>query len=125
VVDASAAFAAAVAPAGFDRFDGDVPVAPPLLWPEVRSALYEAASRGEISSRAARESLRAIESGPIRPRTHARLGRRAWEIADRLGWMKTYDAEYLALAELLGCRILTLDSGIRDAARRLAIAVTR
>ncbi len=98
-------------------------MAPPLLWPEVRSALHEAASRGEISSRAALESLRAIESGPIRPRSDARLGQRAWEIADRLGWMKTYDAEYLALAQLLGCRILTLDGGIKDAARRLAIAL--
>jgi predicted nucleic acid-binding protein len=37
--------------------------------------------------------------------------------------MKTYDAEYLALAQLLGCRILTLDGGIKDAARRLTIAV--
>ncbi len=67
--------------------------------------------------------MHAIESGPIRQRTDARLGQRAWEIADRLGWMKTYDAEYLALAQLLGCRILTLDGGIRDAARRLTIAV--
>ncbi len=37
--------------------------------------------------------------------------------------MKTYDAEYLALAQLRGCRILTLDGGIKDAARRLAIAL--
>jgi len=94
-----------------------------LLWPEVRSALHEAMSRGELSARAALESLQAIEGGPIHQRADARIGRRAWEIADRLGWMKTYDAEYLALADLLGCRIVTLDGGIKDAARRLSIQV--
>ncbi len=71
------------------------------------------------------ESLAALEAAPIRQRSDARLGRRAWEIADRLGWMKTYDAEYLALAHLLGCGLVTLDAGLEDAAHRLEIVVRK
>ena len=80
-------------------------------------------ARGHLSARAASESLAALESGRIRQRSDVRLGRRAWEIADLLGWMKTYDAEYLALAQLLGCAVVTLDAGIKDAAKRLSVRV--
>ena len=38
-----------------------------------------------------------------------RLHERAWTIADELGWAKTYDAEYVALAEILDIPLLTLD----------------
>lgn len=98
-------------------------MAPPLLWAEVRSALHESMTRGAIDRTTATESLDALEGGPIRTRTDARVGRRAWTLADRLGWMKTYDAEYLALAQLLECSLITLDAGMKDAARRLAIGV--
>lgn len=80
--------------------------------------------RGAIPQGTAIDSLAALEGAPIRQRSEGRLGRRAWQIADRLGWMKTYDAEYLALAELVGATLVTLDAGMRDAARRLTIAVT-
>ena len=50
------------------------------------------------------------------------MAERAWEIADQLGWAKTYDAEYLALAMILDCQIATLDRGTRMAAERLKIA---
>jgi predicted nucleic acid-binding protein len=38
--------------------------------------------------------------------------------------MKTYDAEYVALARLLGCRVLTLDRRLRRSADRLGIVVS-
>jgi len=38
------------------------------------------------------------------------LGPRAWAIADALGWAKTYDAEYVALAQFVDCSLLTLDA---------------
>ena len=106
----------------FSEFDREQLGAPPLLWPEVRSALHEAAWRGEISREHAREVLRRFEEAPIQVRSPARLADRAWDLADRLGWAKTYDAEYLALAALLSCPIATLDGGIDDAAHRLKIA---
>jgi len=39
----------------------------------------------------------------------------AWRVADRLGWAKTYDAEYLALARVLKCRLLTSDAKLKAA----------
>jgi predicted nucleic acid-binding protein len=44
------------------------------------------------------------------------LRRRAWELADRLGWASTYDAEYVALAQLQADAFVTLDA---ELARRV------
>lgn len=41
------------------------------------------------------------------PRRFRRLGITAWQLADELGWAKTCDAEYLALGQLLDCRLVT------------------
>ncbi len=37
------------------------------------------------------------------------LRRRAWDVADRLGWASTYDAEYVALTQLQAVALVTLD----------------
>jgi predicted nucleic acid-binding protein len=37
------------------------------------------------------------------------LRRRAWEIADQLGWTSTYDAEYIALTQLQAEAFVTMD----------------
>ena len=44
------------------------------------------------------------------------LRRRAWDVADRLGWASTYDAEYVALTQLQADAFVTLDA---DLARSL------
>ena len=54
-------------------------------------------------------------------RRHARLGREAWAIADELGWTKTYDAEYLALARVLEAPLATLDRRLARAAARVGV----
>jgi predicted nucleic acid-binding protein len=110
VIDATVAFDAAQSPDGFSVFGSEDLVAPPLMWSEARSSLHEAIWRREMSTELGRRSLDALEDCPVRARTHRRLGRRAVELADAFGWAKTYDAEYLALAELLGCRLVTTDS---------------
>ena len=38
------------------------------------------------------------------------LQRRAWDIADQLGWDSTYDAEYVALTQLQADAFVTLDA---------------
>jgi predicted nucleic acid-binding protein len=43
------------------------------------------------------------------------LRRRAWEPADRLGWAETYDAEYLALTQLQGDALVTLNDRLINA----------
>jgi predicted nucleic acid-binding protein len=42
----------------------------------------------------------------------------AWAMADRLDWSKTSDAEYIALARLEGCTLVTADVRQRRAAER-------
>jgi predicted nucleic acid-binding protein len=37
------------------------------------------------------------------------LRRRAWEIADRMGWPSTYDAEYIALTLLQADAFITMN----------------
>lgn len=99
-------------------------MAPPLLWSETRSALHEALWRGEVSRQQALATLSALEHAPIRLRSHRWLGRTVWRLADEFGWPKTYDAEYVALAELLSCRLVTLDGRLRRGAERLGFVIT-
>lgn len=123
VVDASAALAASVVDGGFgDLGDPDL-LAPPLMWSEARSALHEQAWRGAVSPDDAQATRARLERCPVKGRSPRRLGARAWELADELGLAKTYDADYLALADLLGCRVVTVDGRLRRAADRLGLVV--
>jgi predicted nucleic acid-binding protein len=123
VIDANVAFEIVSAPDGADVIRGVEAVAPPLLWPETRSALHVARDRGVLSASAATEALKRLAGVPIRERGHRRLGDEAWRIADDLGWAKTYDAEYLALAAVLDARLATFDRRMLRAAERLGIGV--
>lgn len=123
VLDASVVFAACASADGFDEF-GDRPLAaPPLMWSETRSVIHELAWRGEIEREDANRTVDRLESCPVVRKAPAALGREAWRIADELGIAKTYDAEYLALARILGWRVLTLDGRLRRAADRLGLVI--
>jgi predicted nucleic acid-binding protein len=84
-------------------------LAPTLLRSQTLSALHEAVQRGEIPADVARNRLTRIWKMPIRLLGDAVLRRRAWELADRLGWASTYDAEYVALTQLQADALITLD----------------
>ena len=99
-------------------------MAPPLMWSEARSALHELLWRQELSDDNARAALDRLQRAPVEERTHPQLGSEAWRIADELGWAKTYDAEYVALASLLGCRLVTLDGRLYRGAARLGFVVS-
>jgi predicted nucleic acid-binding protein len=101
-------------------------VAPPLLWSEVPSALSEMAFRGDISQVLAERGLNRFLQGEIGvvERRPDDLVIRAWGIAVEMGWAKTYDAEYFALARILECRLVTLDLRLRRGTDRLGIVVT-
>ena len=119
VIDASAAVQASLPSDGFAFLDQEELVAPALLWSEVPSVLHEMAWRGAVSRDLGRAALDRFLAAPIAARRHARLTPEAWHIADEFGWAKTYDAEYVALARLLGSRLLTLDARLRRTASRL------
>jgi predicted nucleic acid-binding protein len=101
-------------------------IAPPLLWSEVPSILHELAFRGEISQQLAEQALQRFLEGKlgIVERRPDSLARRAWQLAGQFGWAKTYDAEYLATAELLGCPLVTMDVRLRRGADRLGYVRT-
>jgi predicted nucleic acid-binding protein len=91
-------------------------LAPTLLRSQTLSALHRAVHSGELPPDVARERLARVGSMRIRLLGDAVLRRRAWEIADELGWPETYDAEYLALTQLQADAFVTLDA---ELARRV------
>jgi predicted nucleic acid-binding protein len=84
-------------------------LAPTLLRSQVLSALHEAVQRGEIPDAAARDQLARVGRMRIRLLGDGVLRRRAWDLADRLGWASTYTTEYLALTQLQADAFVTLD----------------
>jgi predicted nucleic acid-binding protein len=92
-------------------------LAPTLLRSQVLSALHEAVQRGEIPATVARGRLARIGQLPIRLLGDAVLRRRAWDIADQLGWASTYNAEYVALTQLQADAFITLDEELARSVR--------
>ena len=119
VVDGSVAVQACLAEDGFDLFGDEDLVSPELLWSEASSVLHELWWRREISDQLASIAFNALLMAPIAPRSPRRLRREAWQVAEELGWAKTYDAEYVALARILRCRLVTLDDRLRRGAGRI------
>ena len=87
-------------------------LAPTLLRSQALSALHEAVHRGEIPADIARDHLARIGRMPIRLLGDAVLRRRAWDLADQLGWASTYNAEYVALTQLQADAFVTLDADL-------------
>ena len=85
-------------------------LAPTLLRSQTLSALHEAVDRGAIPAEVARDRLVQIRGMKIRLLGDAVLQRRAWELADQLGWASTYDAEYVALTQLQADAFVTMDT---------------
>ena len=103
--------------------NGDV-LAPELVWSEATSVLRELTWRGLVSDRAAGQARALLASAPIVTRRPRRLRERAWEIADAMGWARTYDAEYCALAALERCDLVTTDGRLRASGGRLGFVRT-
>jgi predicted nucleic acid-binding protein len=85
-------------------------LAPTLLRSQTLSALHEAVQQGELPAGVARDRLARIGRMRIRLLGDAVLRRRAWEVADQLGWASTYDAEYVALTQLQADAFVTMDA---------------
>jgi predicted nucleic acid-binding protein len=108
VVDAGAVIH--LASEGVAVSDAHELLAPTLLRSQTLSALHKAVQQGEIPADVARDRLTRIGRMPIRLLGDAVLRRRAWELADQLGWASTYNAEYVALTQLQADAFVTLDA---------------
>jgi predicted nucleic acid-binding protein len=90
--------------------EGHELLAPTLLRSQTLSVLHEAIHRGELPADVAQDRLARVGRMRIRLLGDAVLRRRAWELADQLGWASTYDAEYVALTTLQADALVTLDA---------------
>jgi predicted nucleic acid-binding protein len=85
-------------------------LAPTLLRSQTLTTLHEAVQRGEIPADVALDRLARIGKMSIRLLGDGVLRRRAWVLADKLGWASTYNAEYVALTQLQADAFVTLDA---------------
>jgi predicted nucleic acid-binding protein len=88
--------------------DGDLR-APHLLDLEITSALRRMEAHHEITASRAAEALEDFSSLAVRRYPHRALLERVWELRANV---KTYDASYVALAEALGCTLVTRDPSL-------------
>lgn len=118
MLDASAGLYLASSARGFAGMARHELHAPSLFWSEAISAVHQRYWRRVISSDLAASTRRAVLDAPVTGHTEKELYERAWEIAERAGWAKTYDAEYVALADLLSVPLVTRDDRLSRGARR-------
>lgn len=92
-------------------------VAPPLFHAEITSVIRLRSYRGELPPATAHELLSAGLDSPVEIWSDsAALQPRALDLAALFNQPKAYDAQYLAVADILGCELWTAD-------RRLAESV--
>jgi predicted nucleic acid-binding protein len=107
VVDASAALAALLnAGAAREAVSGEQLHVPHLIDPEVASGLRRRVAGRGLGPDAAWAALDAWRRLGMTRYAIQSLLDRVWELRDNLS---AYDASYVALAELLGCPLLTAD----------------
>jgi predicted nucleic acid-binding protein len=86
--------------------------APELIDLEVQSVLRAGVRRGLLDERRARQVWTDLASAPVHRAPHRPLLPRIWELRDNV---TTYDAAYVALAEVLGATLLTTDNKLANA----------
>ena len=96
-------------------------VSPPLFRPEVTSAIRKRAQRGQLTDEEGAAALARALRWPVRiwpdDSDSARLQTRAFELATRFDQRHAYDAQYLSVAESMGCELWTADEKLYNAVR--------
>lgn len=95
-----------------ERLRSERLAAPHVIDLEVVSAWRRLSARGALEERRARLALEDLAAIRIERFPHAPLVPRCWELRHNT---TTYDAAYVALAELLGSTLLTADARLAEA----------
>lgn len=90
-------------------FTNEPVIAPALMWSEAMSALTMQVWKGSINADIGKSYLNYLFNAKITLQTADRFKDRAFEIARDMGWARTYDAEYCALADLEEATLVTAD----------------
>ena len=122
VVDASAVVH--IAAHGIDVSDEHELLAPTLLRSQAMSQVYRAVRRGELPTPDGLDRLERIWRIRIRYLGDAVLRRRAWSVAEQLGWEDTYAAEFVALTQLQADALVTMDRTLARSAKSLVETAT-
>ena len=101
----------------WDEWDerGRQVVAPALLLYEVTNVLYQYLRHNLLSSDDVAVALAAVLALPIRYVADVGLHQRALDVAHRFNLVATYDAHYVALAELSDAELWTTDGKLAAA----------
>lgn len=119
VVDANVIVQLSLAGGTLGPLSGHELIAPPILASEVTSTLCEMTYRGEIPNDPARLAVAMLTTIPLSYERPDGLYERSWDLARQLGWAKSYDAEYVALALMTGSPLVTMDERMRRGAGHL------
>jgi predicted nucleic acid-binding protein len=92
-------------------------VGPAMFYAEVTSVLREHVFWGKILPEEGEEALSICLDIPVRTVDNPEVYRRAWELARRFNLPRTYDMQYLAVAELEDCEFWTADRKLANSLR--------
>jgi predicted nucleic acid-binding protein len=110
VIDASAAVEVLLdsdlAPRVRAIFGSEELVAPDLINAEIVSSLRRFVASGQVSRERADAAIEDLAQSPIERVLTTTLLTEVWSLRDRLS---AYDAHYVALAQALGCGVVTTD----------------
>lgn len=81
--------------------------APEMLELEVLQVLRRDVASGRVTAKRAEQAIEFLASLSCRRHSHRDLLKRCWQLRHNL---TSYDASYVALAELLQCALLTCDA---------------
>ncbi len=97
------------------------PIVPSWFATEIANKLYQEVRQGNLTVAEARALHREVMRQVVVIGDEPLDAERAIEIADAASQRASYHAQYLALAERLGCELWTADGRLRDAVRAVPI----